>query len=363
LVNAQFPITTTPKYNFPPLISNLQLPRKLIELSIHSLEWEHNPQVAFTKSKATQSTLHQRTPLQRESSEKNFVDESLVKLTPDSRETPVVAIDVSSIRLGETQAGTLIAVRGAVVWKQARRYRYLRLGPFPFHITERNEKEIRGLLHLCHQSEHIQGNVVPNALFVQTKLTTLLERWIQASVSHTSHDSVILWDGSLIAGTPATSVQAMESLLKRARDNGSTVLAFSKMTRLLFLGCRLTDFVARHPPPCLLRMQDYPTHLGSMRLMGSVYVAKLTGNSCAFRLDADRNLTHPEVVEAVQRLLGNDLILQSYPDTLRLAHIMSTFTAIEVLGMQRCIAKQAGVEIVARPSIRRVLFGPFGKEG
>jgi hypothetical protein len=362
-VNAQFPITTTPKYNFPPLISNLQLPRKFIELSIHSLEWKQNPQGALKKGKATQSTLHQRTPLQRESPEKTFVDESLVKLTPDSRKTPIVAIDVSSIRLGETQAGTLIAVRGAVVWKQFGRYRYLRLGPFPFHITKRNEKEVRCLLHLYRQSERIQENVVPNALFVQAKLTTLLERWIQASVSHTNHDSIILWDGSLIAGTPATSIQTMGRLLKRARDNGNNVLAFSKMTRLLFLGRRLTDFVAGHPSPCLLRMQDYPTHLGSMRLMGSVYVAKLTGKSCAFRLDADRNLTHPEVVEAVQKLLGNDLISQSYPDTLRLAHIMSTFTAIEVLGMQRCIAKQTGVEIVARPSIRRVLFGPFGKEG
>ncbi len=361
MVNAQFPITTTPKYNFPPLISDLKLPRKFFALSLHSLDWERNPQAPLAKSKATQSTLPQSKPIQHESP--NFEDKSLVKLSPDSRETPIVAIDVSSIRLGETQAGTLIAVRGAVVWKQAGRYRYLRLGPFPFHITERNEKQIRGLIYPYHRSERVQGNVVPKALFIQAKLTTLLERWIQESVSQANHNSVILWDGSLMAGTPVTPVQAMEKSLRHARDNGNTVLAFSKMTRLLFLGRLLTDSLAKHASPCLLRVQDYPTHLGSMQLMGSIYVAKLTGNSCAFRLDADRNLTHPEVVEAVQKLLGNDLILQSYPDTLRLAHIMSTFTAIEVLGMQRCIAKQAGVEVRSRTSIRRVLFGPFGKEG
>jgi len=66
-------------------------------------------------------------------------------------------------------------------------------------------------------------------------------------------------------------------------------------------------------------------------------------------------------VEAVEKLLGNDIILQSYPETLRLAHILCTFTANEVIAMQHFIARKYGLKIINRPDMHRLLFGPFGK--
>lgn len=198
-------------------------------------------------------------------------------------------------------------------------------------------------------------------LHVQARLTTLLERWIQTSINQTTNNSLILWDGSLTAGTPETPTQAMEQTLKEARENQNTILAFSKMTRLLFDGQRITDLVWKHPPPCIFRGENHPTHVGSLKSLGNVYVARLSGGSCAFRLDIDKELSQAEAVEAVQKLLGNDIVQQSYPETLRLAHIYSTFTANEVLGMQRCIAKESNLKIVTRPNVRRLLFGCFGK--
>ena len=65
-----------------------------------------------------------------------------IPLEPTVEERPVVAVDVSSIRIGETETGVLCAIRGAIVWKEKNRYKYQRLGPFPFHITEQNKKEI-----------------------------------------------------------------------------------------------------------------------------------------------------------------------------------------------------------------------------
>ena len=196
---------------------------------------------------------------------------------------------------------------------------------------------------------------------MQTRLMTLLERWIQTIVNQTTNGSLILWDGSLTAGTPETPTQAIEQLLKEARNNQNTTLAFSKMTRLLLYGHRLTDLLWKSPPPCLLKIQNYPVCVGPLHLMGNIYVAKLTGGSCTFRLDIDKRLSQMQAVEAVQKLLGNDLILQSYPETLRLAHIFSTFTATEVLGIQRCVAKESNIKILTRPNVRRILFGRFGK--
>jgi hypothetical protein len=64
---------------------------------------------------------------------------------------------------------------------------------------------------------------------------------------------------------------------------------------------------------------------------------------------------------AVRKLLGNDLVSQSYPETLRLAHILCTFTANEVLAMRRFITRKCGLHIINRPDMHKLLFGPFGK--
>jgi hypothetical protein len=99
----------------------------------------------------------------------------------------------------------------------------------------------------------------------------------------------------------------------------------------------------------------------AIRLLGKIFVAKLSEGNCAFRLDIDHKIPEEKAVEAVQRLIGNDLVTQSYPETLRLAHIYSTFTANEVIALQRFLTQTHHLKIVARPNLRRLLFGPFGK--
>ncbi len=345
---------TTPKYNFPYQTENpIQIPQRLLELSIQSLKKTPNTPLRqedrSTDSTAQPSVLRPRP------------ETTLIRLKPNLNNTPVVAIDVSSIKLGETRNGILLAIRGAVVWKQTRHYSYLRLGPFPFHITDNSIDEIRKLFQNHAQTPPVQEYTIPNAAHAQTRLTTLLERWIQAYVNQTAHGSLILWDGCLAAGTPETPIEAMERLLNDARTRKNTVLAFSKATRLLLHGKRVTDHVWKAEPPCLLKIEDCSVFEGSMRMFGNVFAAKLTAGSCAFRLDVDKTLSHEQAVDAVERLLGNELLSQSYPETLRLAHIYSTFTATEVLGLQRCIVKKSALEIVTRPNIRRLLFDRFGK--
>ncbi len=352
-MNAQHSITTTPKYNFPLPKENLQLPQRLIELSLQSLKEPYPSHPSREDTQAQFSTIKDPNDLLNE--------ENFVKLKPNPAKTPIVAIDVSSIRLGETKTGTLLGVRGAMVWKESDKYRYLRLGPFPFHVTAESQSEILSTLNRTHQKKCLQDFTFPNIVHMQTRLTTLLERWMQTLASKTAKNSLILLDGSLAENTLETSAHSIERLLKEARNHRNTILAFSKGTQLSFQGYRITDLVWSHPPPCLLKIEDVPMFASSIHQFGDVYVAKLSGDKCAFRLDVDRELPHFHVAEAVQKLLGNDLILQSYPETLRLAHIFSTFTANEVLGIQRWVAKEQNVKIVSRPNVRRLLFGCFGK--
>jgi hypothetical protein len=351
----QYTITTTPKYNFPQPTTDTTLPQRFLELSLHSLRQVHsqpfqlNQQVQqFTNLEQYPSNLQlNRTP---------------IPLKPNYHETTIAAVDTSTIKIGETSQGIIIAIRGATTWKQNRNYHYTRLGPFIFHITEDNKKDVYNTLEAAYFHTNYANNhqATPNLMQMPTRLASLLERWLQAMLAKTVTNGLILFDGSLTSGTFDTPVQRMQEILSSARKNSSVVLAFSKMTRLRVNGYLITDLLPEHEPPYLLEttgLQSKPPIV----LLGDVYVARLNKANYAFRLDIDREIPMHDRMSALEKLAGNDLYMQNYPETLRLAHILCTFTANEVLAMQHFITRKHGIQMVNRPDMHRLLFGPFGK--
>jgi hypothetical protein len=284
-------------------------------------------------------------------------------LTPSHQETIVAAVDTSVIKIGETTTGTVIAVRGATVSRQNRNYRYTRLGPFIFHITEDNKNAVYNNLerdcfnapYSCHQS-------APPLLQMPMRLASLLERWMQNQLAQTSSDAVLLFDGSLTSGTIDTPTSRLREILIAARRNRNSVLAFSKATSLRANGFLITDLLPEGEAPYLLETLGI-RFKPPMVPLGDVYVARLHKSKLAFRLDIDCELPPERRMDAVEKLLGNDVLQSSYPETLRLAHILCTFTANEVLAMQHFITRRHGIHIVNRPDMHRLLFGPFGREG
>ena len=359
LVNEQLQYATTPRYNFPQITQDTELHRKLLEASLRTMN--------DVKEKAFQpfsteliETVAQKPHADISSDiEGKTASTLLTPLTHIQDGTPVVGIDVSSIKIGETETGVLCAVRGAVVWNQNRRYRRLRIGPFPFHVTEENKRELLSNLNGGLPSEtsflHIP---LPETI---SRLCAAIERWIQASISHSTNDGIILWDGSLTAGFPGSKLNDVSLALKAARNQRNSVLAFSKVTSIRFLGWRITDLVAKREGPCLFEVEDLPLSMTqSSNRLGRIYVAKLAVNGSAFRLDVDRALAREDGVKAVRRLLGNELMYQGYPECLRLAHIYSTFTANDVIGVQSFLTHNYGLRIMPRCSMRKALFGPYG---
>jgi hypothetical protein len=283
-------------------------------------------------------------------------------LKPLHKENIVAAIDTSTMKIGETSTGIVIAIRGANVWKQHRRYRYMRFGPFIFHVTEENKKQVYETLERtyfssphkhCHQG-------APTFFQMPTRIATLLERWLQTMAAKTMNNGLILFDGSLTAGTAETPTHRMKEILDTARKGDNVVLAFSKMTTLRVNGHLITDSLPEHKPPYLLETEGLKLK-PPMVLLGEVYVARLTKGNLAFRLDIDKEVRPEPRIEAVEKLLGNDLFADSYPETLRLAHILCTFTANEVLAMQHFVTRRFGLQIINRPDMHRLLFGLFGK--
>jgi hypothetical protein len=350
--------TITPKYNFPQPTIDTALPQRFLEQSLYSLrqvqhqDLQLNPQFqpfSFTPDQAPSSIQLKPEP---------------IPLKPDRKEALVAAVDTSTIKIGETATGIVVAIRGAITWRQNPAYKYTRLGPFIFHITEDNKNTVYNTLEHAYFST-TYGSMhqsAPNIMQMPTRLAGLLERWMQTMLAKTVRDGVILFDGSLTAGTFDTPTQRLREILSHARRNGSTVLAFSKATTLRSNGILITEQLPNHDPPYLLETSG--VHMKPpTTLLGDVYVARLNKSNIAFRLDIDRETPWEQRLAAVQRLLGNDLYKQSYPETLRLSHILCTFTANEVLAIKHFITRRHGIQIVNRPDMHRLLFGPFGKEG
>jgi len=348
--------TITPKYNFPQPTIDTALPRRFLEQSLYSLKQVQHQEHQLSH----QNIIQLGTTVQYPSSIQ--LKPAPIPIKPDRQETLIAALDTSTIKIGETTTGIIIAIRGAITWRQNPTYKYTRLGPFIFHITVDNKNTVYNALEQAYFSATYGSahQASPNMIQMPMRLASLLERWMQTQISKTVKDGIILFDGSLTAGTIDTPVQRLREILSYARRNDSTVLAFSKATTLRANGILITEQLPNHEPPYLLETAGLHFKPPTV-ILGDVYVARLNKANFAFRLDIDREIPEEQRLAAVQKLLGNDLYKQSYPETLRLSHILCTFTANEVLAIKHFITHKHGIRIINRPDMHKLLFGPFGR--
>ncbi len=353
MVIAQQTIATTPKYNFPHPTTDTILPQRFTDLSLHSLKDR-----IFQLNQQDFQQVNYSEPFRQQI---QFKPEAIA-LKPRCDGNIVAAVDTSTIKIGETSAGILIAVRGANVWKQQRNFRYVRFGPFIFHITDANKNNVYNDLQKSRFDVHYENaRGFPNLLQMPMRIASLLERWLQNVLSKTVSDGEILVDGSLTAGTADAPVSHMKEILASARKRNTTVLAFSKMSNLRMNGCLITELdFKQQKPPCLLESFGFRPR-PPIVLLGDVYVARLSRGGYAFRLDIDREVGPAQRISAVEAVLGNDLVRDGYPETLRLAHILCTFTGNEVIAMQHFATHSCGLRIIERPDMHKILFGPFGR--
>ncbi len=283
----------------------------------------------------------------------------ILELNPTKSDRSVIAVDTSTIRLGELEDGTLCALRGAAMLLEEGRYKYVRYGPFVFSLGNNSLTTFQVLTSLG--LPPFTGE--PNIEALLKRIRNLLERWLQSSVMSAISDGFILMDGSLTAGTPDNPAKDLEQILQTARQAGNIVVAISKKTKLRVQNESITKFLEKESNPCLLNVdaeitKQFPPY--PVRFLGRVFVGKLAKAGFPFRMDVDRELSIPRTVLGLCELAGTDIVDQGYPETLRLAHILSTFTASDVLAIQAFAAARFGVQLVPKIALRRSLFGPFG---
>ena len=340
----------------------LCVPRGLLELSLKSMSsLDDEPIMTITEPEESASSSY--LDGEHEFTLNSCPDLRLIPIKPlRSLETTVIGVDASCIKLGETFSGLITALRGAIVWRRGGSCRYLRIGPLIFHITDQNKTEIYNALRsFCLGLPGRQE--APSLPYMPVKMANIFEHWMRELACSLFRDAIVLFDGSLTIG-PGEAVAPLKAILELARSNSSVVIAISKDSRLRFMGKRLVDMLNGMPGPYLLELGDRPLVSAScIKFLGRIYVARLSPLGCTFRLDVDACVPREVGIEAVRALVAGDTLHQGYPEVLRLAHIMCTFTAPEVMAMQLMLSRAYGLRIVQRPDLRKLLFGPFGSGG
>jgi hypothetical protein len=288
----------------------------------------------------------------------------LIRLNAGKKQVPVVAVDTTNTDLGLTKNGLLCAFRGTVVRAEGGRCSYTRHGPFLFHVTHANRQVLYDGLRQVYLGSQ-KREIAPPVEKMADRIRTVLERWLQHQAVLSNSGAILLWDGSLAAPAASRSTLVVSQMLREARERGNRVLALSKKTTLGLREGTIYDLIDDEYAPSLLNIDEEAREAygARLRFLGHVYAAKLSHSSFTFRLDIDRGLPDEEAIESVQQLLVSDGLQENYPETLRLAHVLSRFSPSETIGMQRFIRECYGLRFSPPPDVREVIFGPFEGSG
>ena len=334
-----------------------ELPERFLRFCHLSIESKRG-EFLYTEPNVTDQLLPTNCDAESSSLEFGTVDDNeIIKFIPTPSSRPVAAIDTSTIRLGELEDGSLCALRGAVVVLDGKHYKYTRYGPLMFSLGN-------SLLTDQFPSLGITSfNGVSNVEILLRRVRNSLERWLQLSVTRSLANGLILIDGSLTAGTPDNPSAEMENLLGVARRSENLMIAISKNTQLRIQDKSITALLEVNSEPCLLdvdkrirrQFTEFP-----IQFLGRIFVGKLARSGFPFRIDFDRRISTEDCVAGIKQLTGTDIVDQGYPETLRVAHILSTFTASDVLAIQSLARARFGIQLLPKIALRRSLFGPFG---
>src|SRR6266705_2028211 len=242
-------------------------------------------------------------------------------ITPRREPVQIAACDASSVKIGETETGMIFAIRAVAVWRQPERIAFTRWGPLLFHIPNSDGQAER----YRDDDSRAFGGLSVKTLRVLTKLRNHVERWVQEELALSVKDGVVLFDGSLTAGTPDNRSSRVQRILSTARSNNSIVIALSKSTQLTIGGKNILGFFDAEKIPHIIDItsvveNEYPAY--PIRFLGRVCVSKLSPDGFLFRTDIDRDADEQGSLVALGRVAGTDVIFHSYPGTFRIAHIV-----------------------------------------
>jgi hypothetical protein len=256
----------------------------------------------------------------------------------------VAAIDSSSIKVAETEEGALYAIKcGVAMAYGGAALMHFKIGPMLFYLSESTvfDSEL---------DDRLARLVLVDSDVARRLVRVRAGRAIQHELSQHMRNSLILVDGSLRTSVFEDRNRSMAKIAENCVLHKNLIAGISKNTKLKVLE-RAAAPLAKVPGPAYIDVDVIIKSLirGSV---GSNMMAKLDKNTPVLRVDVvgDRE-------QALGRLIGNDPVACGYPETLRLAHHISTFTGTEVTCLRSHVLNNYDVMELAADDIRHTLLG------
>jgi hypothetical protein len=268
---------------------------------------------------------------------------------PSEKVTLISAIDSSVIHLARTEEGRLYAAKSGVVISSGRRIRrHFRLGPMLIYLTEE---------FLCKSKiDHNLGNLLLVDSSIAKRLIRIrLERAIQLVLSSRLKNSIILIDGALRPSIFEDYNCTINRVIEMSTLSNNDVIGLSKNTSMTILNQFGNLLKAMPHPACI----DTGCVIKSLarNTLGNNLLVKLGKNENEYVLRADICSANGNDLECLERLIGNDILFRSYPESLRIAHHISTFTTTEVSSLKGFISRSYGAEEVDQTATRKNILG------
>ncbi|MEM0442609.1 MAG: DNA double-strand break repair nuclease NurA [Candidatus Caldarchaeum sp.] len=273
-----------------------------------------------------------------------------IPITQSNHSVPVVACDMSTVKVAETTRGSVWAVRGSIVVRHGSRLTASVVGPFMYNISSYTAARIvdalLASLAVRRKSRFLDVSTAPKIV------SNLFEKLIQLYAGTLARDGLLLVDGALTAGPLDSPPAVVERIVETTVGSSYGVIAFSKSTTLMLYGQKITSYADGTPPPYVIKL---PMLKDLVVRNGSVYVARLSSARTPFRVDVVSRTSDEQVFSL---LLSSDNIVNGYPESLILAHHLAKLNRLDVLGISTRLEGLMSIK-TSKNDVRSMLFTPI----
>lgn len=257
----------------------------------------------------------------------------------------VAAVDSSAAKLAETEEGSLYAVKcGVATAFGCRALMHFRMGPMLFYFSENT-------VHNSELEDRLAKAVLLDDDLAKRLVRVRAERAVQKELANHFTNSMILVDGSLKGSIFEDKDRSIKKISESCLLRKNIILGISKATRLRALE-RAAAPLLKVPGPAYIEVDVIVKSL-IRNAIGSNLMVRLDANGPALRAD----IIGKDDAESLGMLLGNDLVGCGYPETLRLAHHISTFSSTEMTCLRSHVLNSYNVTELPADDIRRSLLG------
>jgi hypothetical protein len=270
---------------------------------------------------------------------------TVTTVRPIKENALVAAIDSSSIKLAETEDGSLYAIKCSVATAYASHtLMHFKIGPVLFYLSEKT-------VHESELEERLSRLVLLDDDLAKRLIRVRVERAVQKEIASHFTNSIILVDGSLKASIFEERDRSIRKISESSVLRKNMLVGISKSTRLKALD-RAAAPLTKVPEPAYIEVDDIIKSLIRNTIGSNLMVKLEKGSNPILRADIVGDTS-----QSLGMLLGNDVVAGGYPETLRLAHHISTFTSTEVTCLRSHILNKYDVTELVAEDIRRTLLG------